>query len=125
MAGSSNNGPRPLFMAAVAVTMGIGAAAVPDLAPVQARVDCTATLVPDTVFAGADPAVVGYALSESIGTVSKVVPAEDSKLEVSGLDVEKSTFVLDASGAEPGAWGLTFQGENVTCSGRVNVRSMR
>ncbi len=125
MAGSSNTGTRPLFMAAAAATLLIGAVAVTRPAPAQAKVDCVATLVPDTVFAGSDPATIGYSLSESIGDVSKVVPAEDSKLEVSGLDTDKSTFVLDASSADPGAWALTFQGENVICAGRIVVRAMR
>jgi len=125
MAGRSNSGTRPLLLAAAAATLLVGAVALTRPEPARARIDCAAILVPDTVQSGSDPATIGYSLSESVGTVSGVVPAEDSKLAVSGLNVDRSTFVLDASNADAGTWGLTFQGENVTCAGRVVVLSTK
>jgi hypothetical protein len=89
------------------------------------RMQCIATLTPDSVLRGADPVNVTYGLSEPIGSVSRVMPDQGSGIIVTAVDSAQSLLTLDTNAAEAGSWNLTFHGsEERTCGGTIYVRGM-
>jgi hypothetical protein len=86
------------------------------------RLQCTATLDPDTVGIQTEPTVVGYALPDSVGTVTAITPAEDSGIVAGRIDAEAQTVELRTAAASSGDWPLTFMGEGSrTCIGTLTV----
>ena len=88
---------------------------------------CVAALSPDTVTVGAEPAVVGFSLSEQIGKVGNIAVDEGSGLRVTTFNPDEAIMQINANGGVPGSWQVRFAGEaEKTCTGTINVKaSMR
>jgi hypothetical protein len=91
----------------------------------RARPQCTASLDPDTVPVQTEPIVVGYAVPDSLGTITAITPAEDSGIVPGNIDAEAQTVVLRTASASAGDWAITFMGEaGRTCLGTLTVASI-
>ena len=102
-------------VAVLAATPGANAGT-PTVAP------CTATFQPDSIRILQEPTTVAYGLSEDIGGITAVVPADESGIEVLAFNVEDKTLNLNTGGALEGVWTLRFVGDaELTCSGTVTV----
>lgn len=85
---------------------------------------CAASLSPDTVSVGAEPATVGYALSEQIGKVGSITVDEGSGLRVVSFNPDEAVMQLNTNSGVPGSWQVRFAGEaEQTCTGTINVKA--
>jgi hypothetical protein len=112
---------------AIALFGGAGLLAVSMVRATPASADlaqCAATLSPDTVSVGAEPATVGYTLSEQIGKVGAITVDEGSGLRVATFNPDESTLQLNTNSGVPGSWQVRFAGEaEQTCTGTINVKA--